>query len=323
MRRPRSTHGRFRTYLGADQVSPVGLIRGRGVWRFRRRNGRGRGGARTWRRSRVGDRRYRLGRYRLRRRRFWHWRCCHSTPLTRGAAGNPRRCLADHAGVLGDASWDEIRWPAPTRGRAMTRLRLHQTVRFSARSRQRSLPATRAVCLPSGALPAPSPPPGSAWPRLAITVAMTATHTAAQAASTLPTAVPVRRGARPWAVRQRPRSRIARARFRHPGRGTLAASGASRRTTSRGRHEQSAIIEPARRPADDLVPVSGHPQFQPGVTRVLFRGRPYAGPVRAPVSADAGQVQGLHALAGLRRGVVPECCRPRWRPHRSRQCRAV
>ena len=191
MRRPRSTHGRFRTYLGADQVSPVGLIRGRGVWRFRRRNGRGRGGARTWRRSRVGDRRYRLGRYRLRRRRFWHWRCCHSTPLTRGAAGNPRRCLADHAGVLGDASWDEIRWPAPTRGRAMTRLRLHQTVRFSARSRQRSLPATRAVCLPSGALPAPSPPPGSAWPRLAITVAMTATHTAAQAASTLPTAVPV------------------------------------------------------------------------------------------------------------------------------------
>src|SRR5205823_9822670 len=23
----------------------------------------------------------------------------------RGAAGNPRRCLADHAGVLGDASW--------------------------------------------------------------------------------------------------------------------------------------------------------------------------------------------------------------------------
>src|SRR2546429_298495 len=115
-----------------------------------------------------------------------------------------------------------------------------------------------------------------------------------------------RRGARPWAVRQRPRSRTARARFRHPGRGTLAASGASRRTTSRGRHEQSAIIEPARRPADDLVPVSGHPQFQPGVTRVLFRGRPYAGPVRAPVSADADQVQGLHALAGPGRGVVLE-----------------
>ena len=83
------------------------------------------------------------------------------------------------------------------------------------------------------------------------------------------------------------------------------------RTTSRGRHEQSAVIvvtpiEPARGPADDLVPVSGHPPFQPGVTRVLLRGRPYAGPVRAPVSADADQVQGLHALAGLRRGVVLE-----------------
>ena len=297
--------------------------RGRGVWWFRRGNGRGRGGARTSRRSRAGDRRYRLGRYRLRRRRFWHWRCCHSTPLTRGAAGNPRRCLADHAGVLGDASWDEIRWPAPTRGRAMTRLRLHQTVRFSARSRQRSLPATRAVCLPSGALPAPLPAA-----RLRVAPAghhrgddgdahggAGGEHAADGGAG--------RRGARPWAVRQRPRSRTARARFRHPGRGTLAASGASRRTTSRGRHEQSAIIEPARRPADDLVPVSGHPPFQPGVTRVLFRGRPYAGPVRAPVSADAGQVQGLHALAGLRRGVVPECCRPRWRPHRSRQCRAV
>src|SRR5438445_1995428 len=59
----------------------------------------------------------------------------------------PGRCLADHAGVLGDVSWDEIRWPAPIRGRAMTRLRLHGTVRLSARSRQRSLPATRAVCL--------------------------------------------------------------------------------------------------------------------------------------------------------------------------------
>src|SRR5881394_3665084 len=39
---------------------------------------------------------------------------------------NPRALPADHAGVLGDASWDEIRWPAPTRGRAMTRLRLHE-----------------------------------------------------------------------------------------------------------------------------------------------------------------------------------------------------
>ena len=45
---------------------------------------------------------------------------------------------------------------------------------------------------------------------------------------------------------------------------------------SRGRYEQSAVnavtpIEPARGPADDLVPVSGHPQFQPGVTRILLR----------------------------------------------------
>jgi len=79
----------------------------------------------------------------------------------------------------------------------------------------------------------------------------------------------------------------------------------------RRRHEQSGVIvvtpiEPARGPADDLVPVTGHPQRQPGVTRVLLRGRPYAGPVRAPVSADADQVQGLHALAGLRPGVVLE-----------------
>ena len=113
------------------------------------------------------------------------------------------------------------------------------------------------------------------------------------------------------AGRGRSASGHARARFRHPRRVTLAASEASRRTTSRGRHEQSAVsavtpIEPARGPADDLVPVTGHPPFQPGVTRVLLRGRPYPGPVRAPVSADADQVEGLHALAGPGRGVVPE-----------------
>ena len=57
---------------------------------------------------------------------------------------------------------------------------------------------------------------GWGWPcqavtsRLAITVAMTATHMAAQAASA-PAAVPVRRGAGPRAVRRRPRSRTARA----------------------------------------------------------------------------------------------------------------
>src|SRR5260370_21121075 len=102
-----------------------------------------------------------------------------------------------------------------------------------------------------------------------------------------------------------------------PGRGTLAASEASRRTTSRGRHEQSAVIvvtpiEPARGPADDLVPVTGHPQFQPGVTRVLLRGRPYAGPVRAPVTADAARVEGLHARPGPGRGRVLN--RPEARP---------
>ena len=63
--------------------------------------------------------------------------------------------------------------------------------------------------------------------------------------------------------------RAARARFRHPGRGTLPAAGAPRQTTPRGRHEQSAItvatpIEPARGPADDLVLVTGHPQLQAG-----------------------------------------------------------
>jgi class 3 adenylate cyclase len=40
------------------------------------------------------------------------------------------------------------------------------------------------------------------------------------------------------------------------------------------------------------------------VTRVVRRGRPDAGPVRAPVGPDADQVQGRQALAGLGRGVV-------------------
>ena len=117
-----------------------------------------------------------------------------------------------------------------------------------------------------------------------------------RAASAPPTAVPVRRGAGPRAVRQRPRSRTARARFRHPGAGARSPPPEPPgRTRSRGRHGQSPVsvvtpIEPARGPAGDLVPVSGHPPFQPGVTRVLLRGRPYPGPVRAPVSADADQV---------------------------------
>ena len=52
--------------------------------------------------------------------------------------------------------------------------------------------------------------------------------------------------------------------------------------------------------------MGGHPPFQPAMTRVLLRGRPEAGPVRAPVSADADQVQGLQAIAELRRGMVLE-----------------
>ena len=57
-----------------------------------------------------------------------------------------------------------------------------------------------------------------------------------------------------------------------------------------------APVERARGPVNDLVPVSGHPQLLPGMTGIVRRGRPHAGPVRAPVSADADQVQGLHSL---------------------------
>ena len=69
---------------GAVGSTLSGWQRRRGVWRFGRGNGRGRGRARTWRRNRVRGRGYRLRGYRRGRRRFWHWRCCHSTPLTRG-----------------------------------------------------------------------------------------------------------------------------------------------------------------------------------------------------------------------------------------------
>jgi hypothetical protein len=57
-----------------------------------------------------------------------------------------------------------------------------------------------------------------------------------------------------------------------------------------------ARVEPARWLADDLVPVNRHPDFEPGVTRILLCGRPHAQPVRAAVGADADQVEGLRAF---------------------------
>jgi hypothetical protein len=51
--------------------------------------------------------------------------------------------------------------------------------------------------------------------------------------------------------------------------------------------------------AYDLVPVSGHPQFQPGVTGILLRGRPHAQPVGAAVGAETDQVEGLSTFTGL------------------------
>jgi hypothetical protein len=53
-----------------------------------------------------------------------------------------------------------------------------------------------------------------------------------------------------------------------------------------------ASVELARGPADDPVPVSGHPEFQPGMTRIFRRGRPHAGPVRAAIGADPDQIKG-------------------------------
>src|SRR5512140_3285181 len=42
-----------------------------------------------------------------------------------------------------------------------------------------------------------------------------------------------------------------------------------------------ASVELARGPADDPVPVGGHPQLQPSVTGIVLRGRPDPRPVRA------------------------------------------
>ena len=43
---------------------------------------------------------------------------------------------------------------------------------------------------------------------------------------------------------------------------------------------------------------------RPDVTGIHFRGRPYAGPVRAAVGADADQIKCLRALPAFGRGVV-------------------
>ena len=60
-----------------------------------------------------------------------------------------------------------------------------------------------------------------------------------------------------------------------------------------------APVEPARRLADDLVPVNRHPGLQPGVTGIFLRRRPHAQQGRAAVGADPDQVEGLRALRVL------------------------
>jgi hypothetical protein len=52
--------------------------------------------------------------------------------------------------------------------------------------------------------------------------------------------------------------------------------------------------------------VAGHPQLEAGVTGMVLRRRPHAGPVRAAVRADADQVEGLGALLVLGCKVVLE-----------------
>ena len=65
-----------------------------------------------------------------------------------------------------------------------------------------------------------------------------------------------------------------------------------------------AAVEFARGPADDLVPVSDHPEFQPGVTGIVLWGRPHAGSVRAAIGADVDQIKALPALSALGCGEV-------------------
>src|SRR5271165_1452803 len=50
-----------------------------------------------------------------------------------------------------------------------------------------------------------------------------------------------------------------------------------------------APVERARGLADDLVPAGSHPELQLGIARVVFRGRPHAGPVRAAIGAGTDQ----------------------------------
>ena len=67
-----------------------------------------------------------------------------------------------------------------------------------------------------------------------------------------------------------------------------------------------APVERAGRPADDPVPVEGHPQLEPGMAGILLRSRPHVRPVRAAVGTDADQVESLPAFPGLRCRVVLE-----------------
>ena len=86
-----------------------------------------------------------------------------------------------------------------------------------------------------------------------------------------------------------------------------------------------APVELTRRPAHDLVSVNGHPELQPGVTGMLLRGRPDAGPAGTPVGADEHQIEGLLAVPDPGSGGMleedergPRTCR-RARPRSARR----
>jgi hypothetical protein len=67
-----------------------------------------------------------------------------------------------------------------------------------------------------------------------------------------------------------------------------------------------APVELAGRPADDLVPVSGHPEFQFSVTGILLRSWPDARPAGTPIGSDQDQVEGFLAAIGPGCGGVLE-----------------
>jgi hypothetical protein len=76
-----------------------------------------------------------------------------------------------------------------------------------------------------------------------------------------------------------------------------------------------APVERARRPADDLVPVHGHPELEPGVPGIVLRGRPDPGPVRAAIGTHADQIKCLRTFLRSRvRGSA------RAAPERARTC---